>query len=111
MGNRTDMKKPRTLAECEAVIAKGLEAYVEVGNALLEINDHRLYKPKWKTFEDYVRERWNLERNYAYRIMDAATTAKVLLPMGNKVPVPKNERVARELAPLRNDPALMRQVW
>jgi hypothetical protein len=35
----------RTLAECEGVIGRGLETFLEVGNALFKIRDGRLYRP------------------------------------------------------------------
>ena len=39
------------LAECEAVIERGLATFVEVGRALLHIRDERLYRAAHRTFE------------------------------------------------------------
>jgi len=69
----------------------------------LEIRDGRLYREPHGTFEVYCRERWGWSRIHAHRQIEAAKVAKVL-PMGN---TPPNERVARELAPLADEPSLV----
>ena len=56
----------------EQVIERGLTTFVEVGNALLEIRDSRLYKDSFSTFEDYCRERWGMSRPRAYPLIEAA---------------------------------------
>jgi hypothetical protein len=101
------------LAELEGVIERGLQTFVEVGKALLEIRDSRLYleacdkagKP-YGTFEDYCRERWGMSRIHAFRLIQATEVTENLLPMGN---IPTNERVARELVGLPVDE--QREVW
>lgn len=104
----TDLALPtRTLQDCEAVIERGLDTFVEVGEALLEIRDARLYHRTHGTFEDYCRERWGFDRTYAHRHIQAAEVAS-MLPIGN---TPTNESVARELAPLRDEPDQLRDTW
>lgn len=89
----------------EKVIKHGLDTFVEVGNALAEIRDRRLYRCEYKTFDAYCREKWNIGRTYAHRIMAAAETVE-MLPMGNK---PTSERQAR---PLTKIPAEKRvEAW
>lgn len=95
------------LDECEDTIERGLETFYEVGTALAVIRDGRLYRAKYDTFENYCRKRWNLDRTYAHRIIESARTA-AMLPIGNR---PTVESQARELAPLRDDPEEMREVW
>lgn len=85
------------LQQAEEVIEQGLVAYREAGNALREIRDYGLYKQAFNTFEEYLKTRWNWDRSYAHRIIDASEVAKNLLPMGN---IPPNERQARELTKL-----------
>ncbi|GAB3163042.1 hypothetical protein [Telluribacter humicola] len=60
------------LEECEEVIHKGLKTFVEVGSALYEIRDKKLYRNHFKTFESYCQERWQLKRQRAYELMGAA---------------------------------------
>jgi hypothetical protein len=92
----------------EKTIERGLATFVEVGNAIREIRDERLYRDEYDTFENYCRERWGWSRVHAHRHIDAANTSEVL-PMGN---TPKNERQARELAPLaKEDPEAARALW
>lgn len=94
------------LAQHEAVIERGLQTFVEVGQALLAIRDGRLYRQDHATFEDYCRERWGMSRVHAHRTIEAALVAENLLPMGN---IPTNERQARPLTAL--EPDEQREVW
>jgi hypothetical protein len=97
--------KPR-LAELEAIIERGMRTFIEVGNALLEIRNRRLYREQgFKTFEDYCRERWNMSRTYAYRQIDAAKVVQNLSPIGD---IPLTEAQARELA--RVSPERQREI-
>jgi hypothetical protein len=95
------------LAELEAVVEAGLQTFVEVGMALLEIRGERLYRETHGTFEDYCRERWGWSRIHAHRQIDAARVA-TLLPIGNR---PANEAQARELVPLLGDEKALSEVW
>lgn len=96
------------LHELEGVIGAGLETFVQVGQALLEVRDSRLYRAEYGTFEEYCRERWGMGRAHVYRMMDGAEVAAILSPIGD---TPTTESQARELAPLRDDPEEMREVW
>jgi len=91
------------LAELESTIERGLATFVEVGQALLEIRDSRLYRESHGTFEDYCRERWQFSDRRARQLMTAAE-------IGTIVPA-RNEGVARELAPLREEPETLRETW
>jgi len=70
-----------SLARCEQIIDRGLSSFVEVGTALAEIRDKRLYRtaeePNW-TFGDYCKERWGIGRDYAYKQIDSAIIHKHL---------------------------------
>ena len=79
-----------TLAEDEAVIAKGLDTFIEVGSALGRINVARKYQDTHSTFEAYCRERWDLSGPYAYQTIDAAKTV-LALPEGTPKPVNKGQ--------------------
>lgn len=89
------------LIECERVIERGLNTFVEVGTALLEIRDNRLYKDGYSTFEEYCRERWDMQRAYAYRLIGAAEVVANLSPIGDILPA--TETQARPLASLSPD--------
>jgi phage N-6-adenine-methyltransferase len=83
------------LERCEATIARGLDTFVEVGEALMEIRERRLYKA-YGTFEHYCRERWRMTRQHANRTIAAAEVARALEPIGS-IPT---EAAARELRPV-----------
>ncbi len=72
-----DSEKER-LAACENVIRKGLATFLEVGWALAEIHDNRLYRQTHKTFPKYAREVWDLGKTSAYQQMDAYRTVNLL---------------------------------
>jgi uncharacterized Zn finger protein (UPF0148 family) len=82
-------------AELEDVVARGLETFVQVGLALAEIRDSRLYRETHGTFEDYCRERWGFTDRRARQLVATAG-------IGTMVPV-ENERQARELLPVLRD--------
>ncbi|MHB1774988.1 MAG: hypothetical protein ACYCU7_03210 [Acidimicrobiales bacterium] len=80
------------------MVDQGLSTFVEVGRALLEIRDRRLYREDgYPTFEMYCRERWGWSRQHAYRLIDGGWVAELVSPAGD---IPPAERVARELSPL-----------
>ena len=95
------------LAALEATIAQGLQTFVDVGNALLEIRDSRLYRTTHGTFEDYCRERWGFSRPRAYQLIDAAQVAGNLSTLVD-TPI-KSETHLRPLAGL--PPELQREAW
>lgn len=95
------------LAELEAVIERGLQTFVDVGTALMEIRDSRLYRETHGTFEDYCRERWGMVRRQADRLIEAAEVTANLRPTGPILPTA--ERQARPLASFPAD--TQRQVW
>lgn len=49
------------LDQLEAIVQPGLDAYVDVGDALAEIRDRHLYRESHPSFETYVRDRWGID--------------------------------------------------
>lgn len=96
------------LAQNEEVIERGLHTFVEVGQALADVRDRRLYRVHG-TFEEYLRDRWEMSDGRARQLIGAALVAEALTV--TTVTVPTSERVARELAPLRSDPDRMAEAW
>ena len=97
----------QTLEHYEQIIDQGIKTFVKVGHALAVIRDERLYRERHQTFEDYLRQRWDLSRPHAYRMIEAAVVVEHLSPIGDIVPV--NESQARPLAGL--DPEQQVAVW
>ena len=95
------------LVELERVVDTGLGTFVEVGLALKEIRDSRLYRTQHATFENYCQQRWRFTRTHGHRLIVAAEVAGDLLPIGNKLLT--CEAQVRELAPLSAE--RRREVW
>lgn len=64
------------LKDCERAIERGMSTFVEVGKALAEIRDSKLYRDTHKTFQAYVKQRWGHDRNWAYSLIDASGAAE-----------------------------------
>ena len=101
-GNLTASEQ-RSLQECEAVVSKGWQTFVEVGKALAIIRNDCLYRHDYRTFEDYCRKKWQYHRSYAYRLIAAAELVTHLSPKGDKSP--KQETQVRPLLGLPLDQA------
>lgn len=95
----------RTLAELEAIIDAGLQTFFEVGNALAEIRERRLYRDQYETFDVYCRERFNFNRQRASQLIKAAAVSRIL----DKPPARASH--AEALAPLVDQPEVARQVY
>lgn len=96
------------LEQYEAVIERGLQTFYEVGQALMEIREKRLYREQYATFEDYSRDRWQLGQSRAYQLIDAAAVISNL-QSSTVVELPANERQARPLTSLPPDG--QREAW
>jgi VRR-NUC domain len=101
--NELALLEHKRLDELEAIIERGVQTFVEVGLALSEIRETRLYREVHATFDDYCRERWDFTDRRARQLIAAAE-------IGTMVPV-ESERQARELAPLRDEPKQLRETW
>ena len=108
MTDATPIEAGPTLAECEQVIERGLETFVEVGQALLVIREGRLYKDTHSSFDAYCRDRWGWSRDRADQLVSAAEVPTIVGTLG--APVPVNEGQARALAQLKDDPEAMAEV-
>ncbi len=96
----------------ETKIQDGLNTFMEVGAALAEINERRLYRQTHATFADYCRQRWDLGKSRAYQLINAAGTARQLSTIVD-VPQPENEaqmRPLNQLAPERRAEAWSKAV-
>lgn len=92
------------LDHCEEVIERGLESFLEVGAALAEVKESKLYRESYGTFADYCRQRWGMHRTRAYQLIGASSIVAEMSTMVDKRElVPANERQARELAKAPED--------
>ena len=66
----TSETKP-SFEQCETVIRKGLQSFVEVGRALLRIKEEKYYQEQYDTFAEYCRARWHLGASRVYQLINA----------------------------------------
>lgn len=104
----TDTERLR-LAECESVIGKGLGTFLEVGRALAEINDNRLYKETHKDFRRYCKDVWDLGKTTAEQKINSY---KVIHLLEEKMPAIgghfTNERQLRPLTRIKGRDDLLK---
>lgn len=87
------------LQRCELALDNARLAFAAAGKALATVQQAKLYRQTYGTFEEYTQDRWGMGSNYAYRLIAAWPLAARLLPIGNRL----RESHVRELLPLVQD--------
>ena len=89
----------RSLEKLEKVIESGVESFLATGSALKEIRDDRLYREGFKTFDAYVKARWEFQKDYANKLIGSSETKQKMNTMVSVSDADKiqNERQLREL--------------
>ncbi len=105
----TITKDTAELERLEGIITKNLQSFYEVGHALMEIRDKRLYEKVrgTATFETYCRERWDFSRIRAFQLIQFVEVRDNLLTVVNIQPT--SEFQTRPLA--RLEPTQQREAW
>lgn len=102
----------KQLQSAESRIEKNLQGFYEVGKALAEIRDDKLYHVdrggEFETFDAYCKSRWGWERTYVHYITNSAEAVDNV--HHGELPRPDNERQARELLRLET-PAEQKSAW
>jgi hypothetical protein len=80
------------LTALESEIEQNLSGVWKFANALKTIREKRLYRQKYKTFEEYCQARWNFGRDFASKQIQAAEVAQDL----STIVYISNEGTARE---------------
>lgn len=86
------------LTALEATVTTGLQSFFEVGQALKEIRDGKLYRAEHGTFEDYCDKRWEISRDFAYKKIAASDVRSDLSTIVDILP--SNEAQCRPLTRL-----------
>ncbi len=96
------------LTHLETIITRKHGHFCDMGKALKEIRDNRLYKiALFETFEAYTKARWDIGRAQAYRLIKSYEVIRNLSPIGDILP--GNEFQVRPLVKL--DPSEQRNAW
>lgn len=96
VGNKLSLRERADLGRLEAVVNDGMATFMEVGEAITQIRDRRLYRDDFATFEEYCSKKWNFTRGRAYQLITAYSVVK---GMSSKkgTPPPSSEYQARAL--------------
>ncbi|WP_406236144.1 hypothetical protein [Nocardia sp. NBC_01009] len=84
------------LTLCESSIDTLRIAFWAAGRALQIVRDGRLYRDDHETFDEYVEQRWDMQRSYAHKLIRAWPLAARLHPLAPTI----NEGQVRELLPV-----------
>lgn len=95
-GSNLKAGSAKSISELEKVISAGLRHFVDVGRALSQINQHELFKPTFKSFQEYCEVRWGFKKSYAHHLIAGAAVVEDL--PGELSTIVENESQARVLA-------------
>jgi len=107
-GGLLTRSEKKEFLECERIIEQNLIAFYVTGFSLWTIQKKKLYRERYKTFDNYVAERWKLKRTHAYQLINSAKVYENLSAVAD-VPLPANEKQIRPLASLPHD--VQKVVW
>jgi hypothetical protein len=85
----------RTLTQLKAIVTRGLETTIEVGLALKEIRDRKLFLEECGSFQEFCEKNWHVTRQRAYQLIDSAEVVASL--PANVSTMVVTERAARAL--------------
>lgn len=103
------MQEERRLEQLEGVVVETLsKAFVQIGEALAEIKERKLYRKKSMTFEKYCKELFDISKSRARELINAAGVIENLRSCGGFedeqiILLPLNEAQARPLTKLRTE--------
>ncbi|MEV6392593.1 hypothetical protein [Nocardia xishanensis] len=89
-------REQEQLSACESSIDSLRIAFWAAGRALQIVRDGRLYRDQHPSFDDYVEQRWDMQRSYAHKLIRAWPLAARLHPVAPTI----NEGQVRELLPV-----------
>ena len=106
-------QEAKRLEQLESVVVENFKTFVQVGQALAEIRDRKLYRTKAMTFERYCKELFDIAKSRAYEFISASDVVKNVRNCGRfgeeSLLLPLNESQVRPLTKLR--PEQQVAVW
>ena len=102
-------RRRQRFEELKRVVHAGLDTFLEVGRALVEIRAEKFYRMAgFAVFDDFLRAEFDLSRTHGYRLMDAVASVEDL-SSNPDVPPPTNLEQVRPLAGLSSEEK--KEVW
>jgi hypothetical protein len=108
-GSLTSAEEKRK-KELVKVVKDGLNKFIEVGMALVELRDKKLYRNTHETFERFVNDSFSIGIRYAQMLMKGTKTVENLKTR-TQVRLPESERQVRPLSEFDNDPDTQAKLW
>lgn len=105
--NLLSIEEKNEFDRCELVIKQGLGTFIEVGQALSNIREKRLYRIEFGTFEEYCQVKWSIKKSTAYQLISASEIIENIRNCGQILP--NSESQARPLTQLK--PEAQQQAW
>lgn len=93
--------------ELDNAVREGMTAFLEVGHSLWQIQDRKLYRADYPTFEAYCIDTHNLKRSTAYEFIGFSKMQSNLSEESDKVPETKEQY--RQLAKVPKESQV--EVW
>jgi hypothetical protein len=91
--------------QLEQVIDRSHAQFIEVGLAVAEIRQGKLYQIEYETFEEYCDKHWGWTKQRIYQIMDATEIHRSLPPKVNNLLTRESQ-----LRPLKSVPPVQREI-
>lgn len=85
--------------QCSEVVSAGVRAYVEMGIALKEIRDSRLYREEYETFTEYCKEVHGLHDSTVNSSIKASEVSANLAVAGLPAPLSKSQAISLAALP------------
>lgn len=95
---------------CEQKIREGIKSFLEIGHALKDIQEKKLYRLKYNTFEMYCEKVWELSKTRAYQLIAQCNTMLSLSTIVDEIDLENiTESQIRPLA--KFDPEVQKEIW
>ncbi len=108
VSDKLDVVENKRLRKLVKIVDDGMESVRKVGDALLEIQETKLWRGKHKSFHAFCKERWGYKKAYAYELTGNAQVRDNLSTIVDS-PLPENESQTSELSGL--EPEEQKAVW
>lgn len=76
--HKMDIVEKNRLEQLERIIQNGIDTFIEVGEALAQIKEEKLWEGEYESFDHYCKQRWDFGAANARLLMQSSEVAKSL---------------------------------
>lgn len=107
-----DADSSREFMQAEETIRRGLKTFIEVGEALLKIQEKQWFRSRgYQTFSEYCQKEWNLSERSAVRNIRASQAAKAVAGSLPPDVAPPSSMAQVEALKAAGGPGKQAEVW